>query len=121
MTVQNNGFSSSATDQNEKPSVAELQADIERTREELGQTVDALSAKLDVKSRAKDRLAAAKAQLKGRVDATHAQASDLARKGRAAATTDEGKPMPAVLGGSAGAAVAVVAVVVAVVLVRRRR
>jgi hypothetical protein len=32
----------------------ELERDIERTREHLGETVDALGAKLDVKSRAQD-------------------------------------------------------------------
>jgi hypothetical protein len=37
-------------------STAELEADIERTREELGQTVDALSQKLDVKAQARLKL-----------------------------------------------------------------
>ena len=35
---------------------AQLQAEIERTREELAQTVDQLAAKLDVKSRVRDRV-----------------------------------------------------------------
>ena len=118
MSAQDSGTSSPATDQNEKPSVAELQADIEQTREQLGETVDALTAKLDVKTRAKDRLATTRVQLRHRAVATRAQATDLARKGRAAATTDEGKPTPAAIGGSAAALVVVV--VVAVVLVRRR-
>ncbi len=120
MSAQDHGTTSSAPGQNEKPSVAELQADIEQTREQLGETVDALTAKLDVKTRAKDRLATTKLQLKDQADATRAQAADLVRKGKAAATTDEGKPTPAAIGGSAGAAALVVAVVVAVVLVRRR-
>jgi hypothetical protein len=34
----------------------DLERDIERTREHLGETVDALSAKLDVKSRAQDAI-----------------------------------------------------------------
>ena len=34
----------------------DIQADIERTRKELGDTVGALSAKLDVKGRAKDKV-----------------------------------------------------------------
>ena len=37
--------------------VEDLQADIEQTRQELGQTVAALSAKLDVKERAKYKAA----------------------------------------------------------------
>lgn len=40
----------------EQPEVAALQADIERTREELAQTVDQLTAKLDVKSRIRARV-----------------------------------------------------------------
>ena len=39
-----------------KPDVEEIQADIEQTRQELGETVDALTAKMDVKSRTKARL-----------------------------------------------------------------
>jgi hypothetical protein len=120
MSAPDNGSSSSTTDENEKPSVAELQADIEDTREQLGETVDALAAKLDVKSRAKDRVATTKVQLKGRADAARAQVSELARTGKAAATTDEGKPTPAALTGGVGTAALVVAVVVAVVLLRRR-
>lgn len=38
----------------------DLQADIERTREQLGNTVDALTQKLDVKSRAKEGVGEAK-------------------------------------------------------------
>lgn len=58
-----------------------IRADIERTREELAETVDALHAKLDVKSQAKARLARAKDQ----------------------ATTDTGKPRPELVSGAAGA------------------
>lgn len=36
-------------------SIDELQADIERTREELGQTVGALAAKTDVKARVQEK------------------------------------------------------------------
>jgi hypothetical protein len=36
--------------------ISELQNDIEQTRKELGQTVEDLSAKLDVKQRAKDKV-----------------------------------------------------------------
>jgi hypothetical protein len=104
----------------EKPTVAELQADVEHTREQLGETVDALTAKLDVKSRAKEKVATTRLRLKDRTVAARAQVADWARDGKAAATTDEGKPTPAVLAGGAGAAALVVAVVVAVVLVRRR-
>ena len=44
----------SGTDAN--PDIEQIQSEIEQTRQELGETVDALTAKLDVKSRARARL-----------------------------------------------------------------
>ncbi|MEO7350617.1 MAG: DUF3618 domain-containing protein [Marmoricola sp.] len=73
----------------------EIQADIERQREQLAQTVDQLTHKLDVK-----------AQSKAKVE----ELKDLS-------TTDDGRPRPEVL----GAAAAVVAGVVLIVWLRRRR
>ena len=52
-----------------------IREDIERTREELAETVDALHAKLDVKTQAKERVARVKEQV----------------------TTDTGKPRPEVV------------------------
>ncbi|MGE4360841.1 MULTISPECIES: DUF3618 domain-containing protein [Mycolicibacterium] len=46
--------------------IAELQADIEQTRGELGATVGALSDKLDVKARARQAVADAKQNAKSR-------------------------------------------------------
>lgn len=57
-----------------------IRADIERTRENLAETVDALHAKLDVKSQARARVARAKDQ----------------------ATTDDGKPRPELIAGAVG-------------------
>jgi Protein of unknown function (DUF3618) len=48
--------------------VDDIQADIERTRKELGDTVGALSAKLNVKERAKDKAAESKERV---VDTAH--------------------------------------------------
>jgi MYXO-CTERM domain-containing protein len=56
-----------------------LEAEVERNREQLAATVDALHHKLDVKAQAKQRVASL----------------------RDAATTDSGKPSPAVLGTAA--------------------
>ena len=73
----------------------QIQADIERQREQLARTVDQLGHKLDVKAQ------------------TKAKVADV----RDRATTDEGKPRPEVIGAAA-------AVVVAVALLtwwRRRR
>lgn len=73
--------------------LASIEADIARQREELARTVDALSERLDVKARAEHKVA------------------DL----RDAATTDAGRPRPALV----FAAVATVAGIA--VLVWRRR
>ena len=48
--------------------VDDIQADIERTRKELGDTVGALSARLDVKERAKQKAAETKERV---VDTAH--------------------------------------------------
>ena len=48
--------------------VDDIQADIERTRKELGDNVGALSEKLDMKQRAKDKAAETKGRI---VDTTH--------------------------------------------------
>jgi hypothetical protein len=73
----------------------QIEADIARQREELADTVDALHAKLDVKTRAKDRAAELRDQ----------------------ATTDSGKPKPQVL----AVAAAVLAVVGGLIVFRVRR
>lgn len=73
----------------------EIQADIERQREQLASTVDQLGHKLDVKAQTKQKVA------------------DV----RDRATTDDGKPRPEV----AGAAVGVVLVVALLVWWRRSR
>lgn len=52
--------------------VADLEADIETTRKELGQTVQALSDKLDVKQRVREKAVEIKEQAVHRVeDASH--------------------------------------------------
>ena len=66
-----------------------IREDIERTRTELAGTVDALQAKLDVKSQAKARIARAKDQ----------------------ATTDTGKPRPELVAAAVGAVLLVVGLV----------
>lgn len=81
--------------------IAAVKADIERTREQLADTVDQLQAKLDVKARAS------------------AGARDVQERAKAQVLDDEGHPRPQAL----AAAGAIVAGVLAVVLVKawRRR
>lgn len=83
--------------------VDDIQADIERTRKELGETVGALSDKLDVKQRAKDKAAETKDRV---VETTHTA-------GRVATQPKVATP---VIG-----ALVLGAVVVGIVMARRRR
>ena len=94
----------------DKPSVDELQADVERNRQQLADTVEALTAKLDVKSRTKARIADTRRQAADRLDVGRTHANQLAGRARSAATTDDGKPTPAALGTVAALSAAVVAV-----------
>jgi uncharacterized protein DUF3618 len=50
----------SETAKEPKPSIDELRAEIKQTRADLGETVQALAAKADVKARAKDQVEVAK-------------------------------------------------------------
>jgi ElaB/YqjD/DUF883 family membrane-anchored ribosome-binding protein len=104
----------------EKPDLEELQANIEQTRQELGDTVEALTAKLDVKSRAKARVNDTKLRAKGQLSDVQARAKGLTTQARNKATTDEGKPAPAVLAG-AGAVLASLLLATGLVVWRKRR
>ena len=65
-----------------KPDVDALRDDIKQTRAELGETVQALAAKADVKARAKDQVE----QTKQRVKAQAVQATDKVREAALQAT-----------------------------------
>ena len=84
----------------------EIQADIERQRASLADTVDQLGHKLDVKSQAKSKVEDVKSQAQAKA----AEVKELS-------TTDDGKPRPEVL----GAAAAVVVGVGLLIWLRRRR
>jgi hypothetical protein len=112
-------------------SADEVEADIVRTREELGETVEALTGKLDVKTRAQQRFAATKEQALtqagvARTRATElsalakARATELRARARDNATDEQGQVKPAVPA-AAAAALVVVAVVLAVTTRRRGR
>ena len=63
--------------------IDEIQSDIEQTRKELGETVEALSAKMDVKQRTKDKAAETKEAV---VDSAHAIQHATIDDGRAKIT-----------------------------------
>ena len=56
--------------------IEEIEADAEQTRNELGQTVEALADKLDVKERAKDKAVETKEQVLEKADALRHTATD---------------------------------------------
>ncbi len=84
----------------------EIQADIERQREQLARTVDQLGHKLDVK-----------AQTKSKVDDVRVQAMAKVDEVKDRSTTEDGKPRPEAL----GVAVAVLTGLALVMWLRRRR
>jgi hypothetical protein len=99
-------------------SADELQADIERTRAQLGNTVDALSAKLDVKAQTRHNMESLKQGGAAKVDAVRARGGEAVTKAKDAATDGQGKPKTGLL---AGAALAVALLAGASVMWRRRR
>ncbi len=91
-------------------STEEIEADIARTRERLGDTVDALSERLDVKAQAKKKAQQTKVRAKSKAQQTKDQAKSMAQH-----IQDQAGPALPI-----GAAVAVV-LVVALVIWRRQR
>ena len=92
------------------PDVAELEAGIARTREELAQTVDQLAAKLDVKTR-----------IRNRVSETRDVATIQVRLLRDRLTGVDGKPTPTALSFGGGIVAAVAAVVLVKLWIRPSR
>jgi len=84
--------------------IGDLEADIEATRKELGDTVEALSAKLDVKQQAKDK-----------VDQTKARVVEKAHAAQHVVTDNPERSLPV------AAIVMALVVAVGIVVWRRRR
>lgn len=99
-------------------SADEIVNDIEHTRERLGETVDALSERLDFKARAHHKIHDAKQRVVHQAHAAGDRGSHVAAEVKDAATDDEGKPKSSVRAGMAAVAVGIV---VAIVVAWRRR
>jgi hypothetical protein len=97
-------------------SVDEIQKDIDATRGELGETVEALSAKLDVKHQAKQKIDDTKDVIADKVHTVRSKGSDVGSHVVDAATDDEGSVRPVV----PIAALALIAAIVGVLIWRRR-
>ena len=80
----------------------ELQEEIERTREHLGQTVEALMAKVDVKARAQDEASRLIGRLKARVIEARQQATARAYQARHQVADRTEGPRGQVAGAAAG-------------------
>lgn len=87
------------------PEIADRERELARTRAQLGETIEALEAKLDVRSRATRRVRAGRETM-----------GQTVRRARVAATDPQGRPLPAVWAG-----VGVIPVLLGVVLVLRSR
>jgi Protein of unknown function (DUF3618) len=90
-------------DDGEPRSPAEIEADIERTRAQVGDTAEALAAKTDVKARAQDRVEEVKANLHAKTDEVKAKARSVtpesAQQGAGTvATKVRQNPLPLVAG-----------------------
>lgn len=77
------------SDENRSPE--EIRADIERTREDLGDTAAALAEKADVKGQAKAKVEDVKHVLESKKDEATARAKDMGRKAREAAPESVGE------------------------------
>lgn len=117
---QASGTGETGGEKPEQPDIEQIQATIEQTREELGETVDALTAKLDVKSRTRARLTDTKNQTAAKLQDAQARASQLTKSAQNSATDDQGKPKPALIAGAAGLG-AVLVTTIAVTVWRKRR
>lgn len=73
-------------------SVEEIEADITRTRSDLGATVEQLAEKLDVKSRAKRRITGVKTDVLAHAEQVREHAADYAHRATDALTNDDGEP-----------------------------
>lgn len=104
-------------DANQDPSQEELVADIEQTRAQLGETVDALAHKLDVKAQARAHADATKQRLQQQVTSLQSMGRRAGGKAKDAATDDNGHVAPRFPLAAASAIV----LLLAVVLIRRRQ
>jgi hypothetical protein len=96
--------------------VEQLEEEIAATRERLGDAVEELVAKLDVKSQARARANRISGQLKSRVRRVRNQATASASRAKAQAKDQRPVQLAA-----AGGVLAVIAALIAVLLRRRKR
>jgi hypothetical protein len=89
----------------EPRSPEQIRSDIEATRAEVGDTVEALAAKTDVKARARDRVEELKSEVRGKADDVKSKAQSTTpasaqHGGQKALGVVRSNPAPFVLGGA---------------------
>jgi ElaB/YqjD/DUF883 family membrane-anchored ribosome-binding protein len=94
-----------------------IREEINQTREDMGETLDALTAKLDMKSQAKAKADQAKAQAKATADQAKTMAQDLAGQAKDQAQTVYRQQPKVVIAGAA----AIIAILIGVLIRRARR
>ncbi|WP_125107940.1 DUF3618 domain-containing protein [Gulosibacter massiliensis] len=94
----------------------EIEADIERTRRELGETVEALAEKFDVKSQARRQIAATKHRVAEQTNDARQHALGYLQRAEALVIDEHGKPTT-----YAWIGVATIAATMAVVVGRSRK
>ena len=90
-------------DAQETRSPEEIRADIEQTREEVGDTVEALAAKTDVKAQARERVEEVKGNVRAKADEVKAKAKSSTPEsaqqgGQQVVTKVRENPAPLMLG-----------------------
>ncbi len=95
----------------------EVQADIERTRADLGTTVEALTEKLDVKTQAQNKVQDVTQRASEQAKAVQARGGEIYGRAKDAATDEQGAVTPPV---AVAAGAVVLAVVVALIWGARR-
>nr|WP_090343947.1 DUF3618 domain-containing protein [Mycolicibacterium malmesburyense]CRL75172.1 hypothetical protein CPGR_03455 [Mycolicibacterium malmesburyense] len=94
--------------------VDDIQADIEQTRHELGETVEALQAKMDVKTRAKEKVDETKEHARDKAAETKERVVERADTLRHTATDNPKQTVPVV-------AIVAILAAVGIIVWRRRR
>jgi ElaB/YqjD/DUF883 family membrane-anchored ribosome-binding protein len=92
-----------STSSDEQRSPAEIRRDIEETREQLGETVEALAGKADVKAQAKERVDSVKQDAKDKISDLRGKATEAApdSAGSAASSAQDkvkANPLPVAAG-----------------------
>jgi ElaB/YqjD/DUF883 family membrane-anchored ribosome-binding protein len=95
-----------AENREEAKTPAEIRAEIDQTREDLGDTVEALAEKTDVKAQAKAKVDDVKSQAKAKVEEVKAKAAEAAPESpqegvQQAQTLVKQNPKPAAIAGAA--------------------